>query len=324
MLLSTLTALALIACTSSQVSSPAAPPTLPSDPPTLTPNITPNTTPTPHPYTPTPTHIPSPTPLPERITDSTGVSMVLIPAGEFFMGSEDGFPDEAPVHTVSLDAYYIDLTEVTNRQYQDCVEARACNPPHRVDCCTEKPGHYIFWPSYFGNPEFNNYPVIFITWYAARDYCTWRGGRLPTEAEWEKAARGTDGRPYPWGDEEPAPELLNFYWLPGTFDVRPHYTTMPVGSYPSGASPYGVLDMVGNVYEWVNDYYDARYYADSPRSNPTGPQEGTYRIARGGSFYNQAFRNRVTNRNYDAYTPPDSFHFDGGARCVADVPEGPP
>jgi formylglycine-generating enzyme required for sulfatase activity len=272
--------------------------------------------------TPTATFTPSPTPLPVRITNEHGVEMVLVPAGEFIMGSEDGFPDEQPVHTVYLDSFYIDLLEVTNRQYQDCVEAGACNPPRRSDCCTEDPARAPLWPAYFGNPEYDDYPVIFISWYDALDYCAWRGARLPTEAEWEKAARGTDGRLYPWGDREPVPELLNFFWLDGTFDVRPLNAPAPVGSYPLGASPYGVLDMLGNVYEWVYDFYGPDYYSRSPYESPTGPEEGAYRIARGGSFYNQAFRNRAANRNFDAFTPPASFHFDAGARCAMDVPGG--
>ncbi len=257
--------------------------------------------------------------LPERIVDAHGSVMVLIPAGEFTMGSEAGFPDEVPVHQVYVDAFYIDLLEVTNRQYQDCVEAGACRPPRRTDCCTEDPNRTPVWPSYFGNPAFDDYPVIFITWYDAYDFCTWRGVRLATEAEWEKASRGTDARTYPWGNEEPTPDRLNFTWPEDQFDQRPLYTTAPVGSYPAGASPYGVLDLAGNVYEWLWDRYDARYYEVSPYENPTGPDEGEFRVTRGGSFFNQAFRNRSANRN-NAYIPADSFHFDGGARCASDVP----
>ncbi len=268
---------------------------------------------------PTEAPTPSPTPLPERIVDSHGVEMVLVPAGEFIMGSEEGFPDEVPVHRVYVDAFYIDRLEVTNREYRACVEDGACEPPRRADCCSEQPGNAI-WPDYFYNPDFDDYPVIFISWYDAYDYCSWRGVRLPTEAEWEKAARGTDGRTYPWGNDDPTPERLNFTWPEGTFDERPLYHTAPVGSYPAGASPYGVLDMAGNVYEWVYDLYSPDYYRISPYENPTGPEEGTYRVTRGGSFYNQAFRNRSSNRN-NAYIPADSVHFDGGARCAMDVPE---
>jgi serine/threonine-protein kinase len=257
--------------------------------------------------------------LPERITDEHGVILVLIPEGEFIMGSEEGFPDEVPVHTVWVDAFYIDLTEVTNRQYQDCVEAGVCQPPRRTDCCTEDPSRALIWPEYFGNPEFDAYPVIFINWYDAYTFCDWRGARLATEAEWEKASRGTDGRTYPWGNEEPIPGYLNFTWPEREFEQRPLYSTAPVGSYPLGASPYGVLDLAGNVYEWLWDVYAPDYFEYSPYRNPTGPEEGVYRLTRGGSFYNQAFRNRSANRN-NAYIPATSVHFDGGARCARDIP----
>jgi len=267
------------------------------------------------------TRTPRPTPgdLPGRITDEHGVVMVLIPEGEFIMGSEEGFPDEAPVHMVWIDAFYIDLTEVTNQQYRGCVEAGVCQPPRRTSCCTEDANRAPIWPDYFGNPEFDDYPVIFISWYDAYTFCQWRGARLATEAEWEKAARGTDGRTYPWGNEEPTPDHLNFTWPETMFDQRPLYTTAPVGSYPLGASPYGVLDMAGNVYEWLWDAYAPDYYQYSPYRNPTGPEDGEYRLTRGGSFYNQAFRNRSANRN-NAYIPASSVHFDGGARCARDIP----
>ncbi len=258
--------------------------------------------------------------LPAQIVDAHDVVMLLVPEGEFTMGSEAGYPDEVPVHPVWVDSFYIDRLEVTNRQYQDCVEAGACSPPRRADCCTEDPNRAPLWPTYFGNPEYDNYPVIFITWFDANDFCTWRGARLATEAEWEKASRGDDARIYPWGNEEPMPELLNFTWLPGEFEVRPRYATSPVGSYPKGASPYGVLDLAGNVYEWLWDRYDANYYEVSPYENPTGPDTGDFRLTRGGSFFNQAFRNRSANRN-NAYIPASSFHFDGGARCASDPPK---
>ena len=259
--------------------------------------------------------------LAQRITDGHGSVMMLIPEGEFTMGSDTGYPDEKPVHQVWVNAFYIDLVEVTNKEYKECVDTGACKPPHRSDCCTEDPNRFVIWPEYFGNPEFDNYPVIFISWYDANDYCTWRDARLATEAEWEKASRGTDARTYPWGNNEPTPDLLNFLWPQGDFGgKRPLYTTAPVGSYPAGASPYGVLDLAGNVYEWLWDRYDPHYFENSPYENPQGPDEGEYRLTRGGSFWNQAFRNRSANRN-NAYIPAASVHFDGGARCAVDVPK---
>lgn len=276
--------------------------------------------PTVTPY-PTATLVPTATLDPSRWIDPHGIEMILIPAGEFSMGLDDGLGDERPAHAVYLDSFYIDQTETTVAQYQACVEAGACELPQRLDCCTEFPDAYIAWPDYYEDESFADYPVIFLRWLDADAYCDWRGARLPTEAEWEKAARGQLGGVYPWGDEEPRPGLLNFYWPPGTFDARPLYTTSPVGSYPEGASPYGVLDMAGNVYEWVADWYASDYYANSPYENPQGPLEGFFKVSRGGSFFNQAFRQRAIGRN-NAWLPVDSFHFDGGVRCASDYPQG--
>jgi len=312
-LLALLALILLAACTPS-----AAVQDLP-DTPTTTPIPTATPAPTVTPF-PTATLIPSPTPDPSRFVDPFGVEMVLIPAGEFIMGLDDGLGDERPAHPVYLDDYYIDLTETTNAQYRACVEAGACDPPQRTDCCTEFPGAYIAWPDYFENPAFDAYPVIFVRWLDAQTYCAWRGARLPSEAEWEKAARGPAGGEYPWGDDPPAPGLLNYYWLPGEFPERPLYTTAPVGSYPAGASPYGVLDMAGNVYEWVADWYARDYYALSPYENPAGPATGMHKVSRGGSFFNQAARQRAVGRN-NAWLPVDSFHFDGGIRCALDAPQ---
>jgi formylglycine-generating enzyme required for sulfatase activity len=275
---------------------------------TASPTVTPTTTAA---VTPTPTSIP------EHITDPHGALMTIIPAGEFTMGSDQGFPDELPIHKVYLDAFYMDTLEVTNRQYQDCVEAGACTPPFRTDCCSMD--ERVPRPVYYGNPEFDDYPVTWLSWVQGKAYCDWRGARLPTEAEWEKAARGTDARIYPWGDEGPTPNRLNFTWKPVEFGTKPPYGTLPVGSYQLGASPYGILDMAGNVYEWVSDNYDPDYYAVSPHDNPQGPAQSKYRIARGGSFFNTAFRNRSSNRNYDAFLKPDLSEFDSGVRCAANV-----
>ena len=202
--------------------------------------------------------------LPTEIVDTKGVEMLLVSAGEFTMGSNEGDLDEQPVHQVYLDAYYMDKYEVTNALYKECVKAGACNPPKNTSSSKRN--------IYYGHPSYGNYPVIYVDWNMAETYCEWRGARLPTEAEWEKAARGTDGRTYPWGEEETFDRFFN----------GDDFTK--VGSYPDGVSPYGLYDMAGNVSEWVNDKYGKTYYQDSPSSNPLGPTSGTFRVLRGGSW----------------------------------------
>ena len=210
-----------------------------------------------------------------------GTVMVYVPSGEFQMGSENGDSFEQPVHTVALDGFWIDQTEVTNDQYRDCVEAGECDAPLTCD---------------WGGPTYANgskadHPVVCVDWPDAEAYCEWAGGRLPTEAEWEYAARGPDANIYPWGadfncargnfDDETE---IDDYVVPGGAGCDGYNETAPVGSFPQGTSWCGALDMAGNVWEWAWDWYDEEYYATSPLRDPQGPSSGTIRIVRGGSW----------------------------------------
>ncbi len=202
------------------------------------------------------------------VSDKDGMVMLFVPAGDFVMGMSQGASNERPEHVVYLDAYWIDKTEVTNEMYTQCVDEGWCTPPQNRSSATR--------PSYYGNPDFDDYPVIHVDWYRAGEYCKWAGRRLPTEAEWEKAARGTQGQDYPWGNQQPNGDLLNFNDESGD--------TAPVGNYPEGASPYLALDMAGNVFEWVSDCFGSMDYRFSPRQNPTGPSncDHQHRVIRGG------------------------------------------
>jgi len=237
----------------------------------------------------------------DEINDTQGVAMRLVPAGEFTMGSDSGFDNEKPIHQVYLDAYYIDKYEVTNAKYKACVNTDVCDPPKDSSSITRS--------NYYGNPEFDDYPVIHVDWNMSKTYCEWRGAQLPTEAQWEKAARGTDGRTYPWGNDSPYSNLLNYNNNVGD--------TTEVGKYPAGASVYGVLDMAGNVWEWVMDWYDASYYASSPSLNPQGPSSGDTRVLRGGAWDFNDVNARSADRYW--YDPADSYDFIG-FRCARSLP----
>ncbi len=248
--------------------------------------------------TPTPAVLPTPGIGSTMYSKNDGMTLFYVPAGEFRMGSENGKPNEKPVHTVYLDAFWMDQTEVTNRQYAVCVSANKCDPPSFTGSRTRS--------SYYGNSEFDKFPVIYVDWKQANAYCSWAGRRLPTEAEWEKAARGTDGRTYPWGSDAPNKNLLNYNSNVGD--------TTAVANYQNGVSPYGAHDMAGNVMEWVNDRYSETYYQGSPSSNPEGPDAGDVRVIRGGSWYDldvhSAYRYEE-NQNF----PTDHYGF----RCALGI-----
>jgi len=264
------------------------------------------------------TETPTPAPGSTRVRPADGRMMVYVPEGNFSMGQASvqalaecrnffndcqasWFTDEQPPHNVSLQAYWIDRTEVSNFAYAKCVEAGACQPPASSSSHTHT--------SYYPNSQYADYPVINVDWDRARSYCQWVGGRLPTEAEWEKAARGTDGRTYPWGNSLPACSLAAF--------GEPDYCAddaSPVDSYPSGASPYGALNLAGNVSEWVNDWYGDAFYAQLLQANPAGPDSGQERVIRGGAWNLNPNFIRTTNRDHQS---PDTSNDYIGFRCVS-------
>jgi serine/threonine-protein kinase len=207
-----------------------------------------------------------------RTMEIDGMEQVFVPPGVFRMGAESAdplaAPEQVPARAVYLEGYWIDRSEVTNSMYAKCVKDQACEPPERFDSATRI--------SYYDQPAYGNYPVIYVSWADASAYCRWAGRRLPGEAQWEKAARGPDGRVYPWGSTTPTALIANF-------DKRIGDTT-PIDAYENSASPYGALDMAGNVQEWVNDWFEANYYQIAPAFEPQGPESGEYRLLRGGSW----------------------------------------
>jgi formylglycine-generating enzyme required for sulfatase activity len=263
------------------------------------------------------TEIIIPEPTDQRTSSIDGMPEIYIPEGTFRMGGMDvrSAPDEMPAHDVTLSGYWMDQLEVTNAMYMLCVKSGTCKPPQSFKSQRR--------PEYFNDPEFNDYPVIYVTWGQAKTYCEWAQRRLPTEAEWEHAARGNDWRTFPWGEDKADGLRANYNMLVGD--------TSRVGTYPLGASPFGILDMAGNVAEWTNDFYNGSYYARlTDAINPLGPETGLglRRVVRGGSLGDAEINIRVPKRSAvmgsDLRSSPDSNAYLGefspriGFRCAAD------
>lgn len=248
--------------------------------------------------------------LTETIKGKDGAPMVLIPAGAFLMGSNDGLPNERPEHMVTLKAYYIDQYEITAGRYQKFVESAQRNvPPTSDDEAAQALG---------------DVPAVGMSWTDAAGYCKWAGRRLPTEAEWEKAARGTDGRRYPWGHMQPFVDIANYnrgMWVSEAVTLVPVNSglegmSVRHGLKEGGKSPYGLFHMAGNAAEWVADWYDREYYQKTTETNPTGPSSGEKRVIRGGSWADLPSALRVTSR-FSA--EPDYEDRTIGFRCAMDV-----
>lgn len=255
--------------------------------------------------------------------------MVEIPSGRFKMGltfkqvnrilkmctnvdktcTRWWFKDEMPGHFVHLNKYWIDIYEVTNEKYLEFVQATGHRPALDDTCETEACRQGNLWKGENFPERIRNQPVTQVNWYDAVAYCKWRGKRLPTEAEWEKAARGPSGNMYPWGNSAP----------PGKATYRRKWrgvnTLTDVGSYPNGASVYGVHDMAGNVWEWVADWYDRHYYKKKIISNPKGPKNGKFKVVRGGSWVNYA---DTLHSAFRRWSRPEVRFNDTGFRCAKD------
>ena len=264
--------------------------------------------------------------------------MVLVPAGEFTMGAsadQGGLPDEQPMRLVYLGAFWIDRYEVTNAAYLQFVEATNYQAPANAA------GRLTLWEQNRPLPGIEQHPVVNVSWLDAVAFCRWANKRLPTEAEWEKAARGTDGRTYPWGSEWStdkgnsasywAGKTVEFadsteweaFWLKGlgaelskARGLRGEILTIAVGSFPAGASPYGALDMAGNAAEWVQDWYNPNDYRTAALTNPQGPERGAIKGMRGGSWLKPAISLRTTDRDWGTM---DSRPSGTGFRCARDA-----
>lgn len=338
----------LVACGTSQiVPTGTMSPTLAKPTDTTIPTITP----LPPTFTPQPPTL-TPTPgIGTTKTGSDGATMLFVPAGEFILGGTgasldrilETYPgldwlvtktkkistDTEPGRTIYLDGYWIDQTEVTISQYKNCVQSGKCKE------VAPQSGHNFdeYMPKY-NDPNYENFPVTYVNWEMASTYCSWAGRRLPTEAEWEKAARGSDGNLFPWGNDFPTYEHINNqplgcednpftmpgFTAPNCVSDLPTGEVVDVGRYPKGASPYGALDMGGNVSEWVADWYSAEYYANSPDSNPQGPDIGKAHVVRGGN-YTSVFDDGelfITLRGSQEDGQKFAFWSGRGFRCASD------
>jgi len=274
----------------------------PTEEPTATPSFSPTFSPT---RTLTPTPAPSSTDasLRTQIIDPLGAKMALVPQGPFTMGINDQEPWNIishPARSVGLDMFYVDLYEVSNDLYAKCVFAGVCRKPSKTGSKMRL--------SYFGNPEFANHPVVYVSWQDAQTFCSWRGGRLPTEAEWEKAARGDTQFSYPWGEDSIDCQHANFWPVDAC-----NGDTTPIDSLTTGASPYGVLNMSGNVQEWVNDWFQA-YPGGDP--NATREYGISHRVIRGGAYFDAPLNIRTTTR--EGLNPDLTLSY-VGFRCVIDI-----
>ncbi|MBA3752918.1 MAG: SUMF1/EgtB/PvdO family nonheme iron enzyme [Nitrospira sp.] len=264
--------------------------------------------------------------------------MVLVPAGEFTMGTaadSGSLGDEHPLRLVYVSAFWIDRYEVTNVAYQQFVQATGYQAPANAAAAS------TLWEHNAPLPGIEQHPVVNVSWLDAVAFCRWAGKRLPTEAEWEKGARGTDGRTYPWGKEWDfekgnsasywAKRTIQFtdsteweaFWVKGLGaaiskerGLKGEILTLPVGSFPAGASPYGALDMAGNAAEWVQDWYNPNYYRTAPASDPPGPERGAIKAMRGGSWLKPAISLRTTDRDWGTM---DSHPSGTGFRCARDA-----
>ena len=247
----------------------------------------------------------------EQIRDIDGMTMVFVPEGQFTMGNDGSeiCPFASPAHPVSVDAFWIDQVEVTNEMFAAFLNDQGNQTQNDIMWFEPGGGHRGITYGYIEENEgqfftqegYENYPVIEVSWYGAAAYCSWIGGRLPTEAEWEYAARGPESNNFPWGNSFDG-EIVNYCdmncqesWRDNNYEDGASQWT-DTGSYPEGASWCNALDMAGNVWEWVNDWWSEDYYSISPYENPEGPFNGTFHIARGGSWYDEWWRMDLTCR----------------------------